>query len=308
MSDGFQTLNPAEIINENVVCDLCHSDQTTPVHQFSWMGYQGHFVKCTSCGLIYQNPRPVAESRFKLFQSLEYWNHQQAQKQRSRDFLNYNSYLGESEWRKRTSQIRLKWITPHIPKGARVLDIGCADGQFADTLAQGGFDASGMDISLPMIEAGRKRYDVNLIHGALEGDWPDCGQFDAITCIASLSTFSSPKAVFANVQKHLKKGGIFFFNYGDYDRVLSRMFGARYPYFRLSATYLYTSETIQKYCTQAGLDLRMKWTDMQVIPIIRPFKDLGFPKTAQFMSAIGLDQTMIKVPIPIGYFAYAIIA
>jgi ADP-ribose pyrophosphatase YjhB (NUDIX family) len=76
-------------------------------------------------------------------------------------------------------------LTGRLGPGARVLDVGCGPGRDAAWLAEMGFDAGGMDLSLGMLEEGRRRgVTVPLIQadmrhlpfrkGSLDGLWV-CG-------------------------------------------------------------------------------------------------------------------------------------
>jgi cyclopropane fatty-acyl-phospholipid synthase-like methyltransferase len=48
-------------------------------------------------------------------------------------------------------------LGPSLPAGARVLELGCGDGTFAELLVERGFDYAGVDLSRGMVEATRKR-------------------------------------------------------------------------------------------------------------------------------------------------------
>ena len=74
-------------------------------------------------------------------------------------------------------------VRPYLPAGARVLDIGCADGplfqQFASRIGEG----IGIDPDLPKPICG-PRY--RLIPGRFPKDLPDDGEFDLIAMLAVL--------------------------------------------------------------------------------------------------------------------------
>lgn len=52
----------------------------------------------------------------------------------------------------------LRKVLPTIPKGGKVLDVGCGRGEFCDLFAREGFSADGIDISKSAIEYAQKRY------------------------------------------------------------------------------------------------------------------------------------------------------
>ncbi|MCE9634839.1 MAG: class I SAM-dependent methyltransferase [Planctomycetes bacterium] len=79
---------------------------------------------------------------------------------------------------------RISKAAPHVPQGARVVDVGCSDGalfhQIGDRLSGG----VGLDPALPPgSDAGPK---FQLVRGLFPGDLPERGQFGAITALAVL--------------------------------------------------------------------------------------------------------------------------
>ena len=45
-----------------------------------------------------------------------------------------------------------------LPRGARVIDLGCGSGTFTALLAQAGYDCVGVDISAKLLEVGRRKH------------------------------------------------------------------------------------------------------------------------------------------------------
>jgi trans-aconitate methyltransferase len=51
-------------------------------------------------------------------------------------------------------------------KGSRVIDLGCGNGMLTDKLAEKGYDVTGIDDSVDMLELARKEYpDYNFVKG-----------------------------------------------------------------------------------------------------------------------------------------------
>jgi 2-polyprenyl-3-methyl-5-hydroxy-6-metoxy-1,4-benzoquinol methylase len=73
-------------------------------------------------------------------------------------------------------QIRIRKALPHIPRGARLLDVGCADGALIRAAKGRVSDAVGIDPDAP---AGP-----GLIRGSFPKDLKDRGPYDAIALLA----------------------------------------------------------------------------------------------------------------------------
>src|SRR5205814_5880341 len=82
---------------------------------------------------------------------------------------------------------RIAVAAPWIPPGARVLDIGCADGALFDVLR--GRIAGGVGID-PDAPAGQPRTGVRLVRGLFPADAPD-ERFDVITMLAVIEHLPS---------------------------------------------------------------------------------------------------------------------
>ena len=102
---------------------------------------------------------------------------------------------------------RIARIRPYLERGARVLDIGCADGalaRFVPTL--GGY--LGVD---PGIESSRGTSAGRLIKGLFPDDLPDAAEtFDAIVMLAVLEHIpvAAQAALAEACRRHLRPGGL----------------------------------------------------------------------------------------------------
>jgi len=219
--------------------------------------------------------------------------------------LNYYSYLEEEDDRRRTAKIRIKWMSPYLPKGSRILDLGCSDGLFVHALSESGYRASGVDISEVMISYGRKTYGVDISRVDFEDEWPFNETFDAITCYATLSNIINPSRVFENIRRYLRPGGLFFFNFGCIDRFVSRILGSRFYLYRPTAATIYSKKTVMTYCERSGLKLRYLINDIQVVPVARLVGFFRIPGSLWFLKCLGLEDTSMRMWLLTGYTACA---
>jgi SAM-dependent methyltransferase len=100
---------------------------------------------------------------------------------------------------------RISIAAAWIPAGARVLDVGCADGALFDVLADRVSGGVGIDPSAP---ATSMRPAVGFVRGLFPADAPD-ERFDAITMLAVLEHLpaSSFAAIGAAAARLLREGG-----------------------------------------------------------------------------------------------------
>jgi len=100
---------------------------------------------------------------------------------------------------------RIVIAAPWIGSGARVLDIGSADGALFDHLRRRGATGVGIDPNSPLVP---RADGVRLIRGLFPADAPD-GPFDAITMLAVLEHLpaASHAAVVGATARLLRDGG-----------------------------------------------------------------------------------------------------
>lgn len=287
------------------ICDLCGSEETRPVCSVVFLGNKFSFVRCAKCGLIYQNPVLEQESLNHIYDSLEYWEHKHTENS-DPTMLNYYSYLDDADLRKRNAEIRKNWIKQYIPGNARILDIGCSDGLFVHVLSESGYSASGIDISSAMTDYARNTYGVDARQADFEQKWPFTEQFDAITCFATMSNFFHPSVIFNNIRQHLRAGGYFFFNFGDSDRLLSRMFGKRLYLYRPTAGTIYSKKTVINYCQKHELRIHEIFNDVQVISLARLLGFFRIPGSLKAIKHMGLEDAAVKMKWLTGYSACAV--
>jgi SAM-dependent methyltransferase len=200
---------------ESTDCNLCGQDDydfyfgqvdrrfsNTPREHFT-------LVECKKCGLIYLNPRPKPDS-IGLFYTDAFYD-QRAQENRSKSlssrlirFIDIHRFIEERALGEKTAIVRrIK------PKAGRLLDIGCASGDYLSKMKGLGWEVFGVDISEKMIDFIVNKRGVN---GAC-GDFLGIAElaenhYDAITFWASLEHLYDPVGAIKKANLLLKNGGI----------------------------------------------------------------------------------------------------
>lgn len=85
-------------------------------------------------------------------------------------------------------QILNTYVLPLLPQGGRLLDVGCADGEFTEVLARGCSEALGIDLSASLIGQARQRNGANLRFEV--GDITSVGIDGRYERVASMGLFS----------------------------------------------------------------------------------------------------------------------
>jgi SAM-dependent methyltransferase len=183
---------------ETVACPLCGFDDAEEVLRGPdrLLGLPGEFrfVRCRSCGLIRQNPRPAAILDF-------YPDHYPAHRQASggHQLHELEARYGQ---RKRVRTVRAQL------HGGRLLDVGCGSGSFlAEMRRAPGWQVAGVE---PVEHAWRlcRSLGLEVVHGTLDqAAFPE-GSFDAITLWNVLEHVYDPVAELTKVHRLLRPGGL----------------------------------------------------------------------------------------------------
>ena len=152
----------------------------------------------------------------------------------------------------------------------RALDVGCAGGILADSMARKGAQVLGIDLAdkalkvaqLHALEAGTK--NIKYRHVAVEelaAEEP--GSFDVVTCMEMLEHVPDPGSVVKACATLVKPGGWVFFStiHRTLKSFLFAIVGAEYVLGMLpKGTHEYRKlirpSELAAYCREAGLDLR----------------------------------------------------
>ncbi len=176
---------------EHVPCDLCggadyrvryrKADDWTRLIPFEFP-----VVECIGCGLVYVNPRPTVEAMWAFYPS--------------------GYHRRDDESHRRRYAIQAEFL-PAID-GRRVLDIGCARGDFLIWLGGRHPTASlaGVDFYTDEVATG-----VDVFRGALVDAGFADRSFDLVTAWAVFEHLHEPMRHFREVGRILKPGGSFVF-------------------------------------------------------------------------------------------------
>lgn len=125
--------------------------------------------------------------------------------------------------------LRTKFILDHISTPApRVLDVGCGGGILSEALAQAGAQVTGIDLSLPSLEAARQHAragGLEIEYRAISAEEMAAEQpesFDAVTCLEMLEHVPEPAKVIAACARAVKPGGTVIFS--TINRTLKSLF------------------------------------------------------------------------------------
>jgi SAM-dependent methyltransferase len=168
-------------------CKLCNSGQLKRLDDSC------NICKCSSCGYIFDNPRPSFEKIHEYYSKPG----------------KYDGWLEdlrprEKLWKRRLNLMR-KWKKP-----GSLLDVGTGIGQFLDIGRNDFTETCGTEISDSAIHIAKERFGLDIFQGSIENIDFSKRKFDNITIFHVLEHVDDPRAVIRKCRDLLNEGGMLF--------------------------------------------------------------------------------------------------
>ena len=194
------------VILETAPCSFCSSSEAEAL--FSGpdrlLGLPGVFtvVRCLQCGLLRQDPRPTLET-IGFYYPPEYDPYSIAIEDEPTRWRRFDRRYGM--WKRRRA------IERHLP-GGRLLDVGCATGNFLYEMARSGrWEVEGVEPSREAASYAQQRMGLKVHVGRLAEAGLPAASFDVVTMWNVLEHLHDPLANLQMVGQLLKPGGLFVF-------------------------------------------------------------------------------------------------
>lgn len=179
---------------EWISCPLCGDYKAKRLHQED--NYV--MVRCSSCGFVYQNPRPSPQELREAYQT----------------------YLPEGNieieaWGKMMEPVFRKGadlIERYIPRG-RILDVGAGYGFFLALMQARGWKVTGVEVSPTGVRYGRDRWELPILLQPWENTSFQQGEFSVVTAFYAMEHLSDPLAFLREVHRILRPEGMVLLRY-----------------------------------------------------------------------------------------------
>jgi 2-polyprenyl-3-methyl-5-hydroxy-6-metoxy-1,4-benzoquinol methylase len=176
-----------------VPCNLCRGDRArlflaTPVDTL---------VQCRRCGLVYVNPRPVADPREY---EEEFFLHEYKA-------VYGVDYIADRDNIARIARARLDLIERYKP-GGKLLDVGCAAGFLLDEARRRGWAVRGVEVSRFAADYARRELGLDVFTGTLEAARLPTAEFDVVVLYFVLEHLRDPVGTLREIHRVLKPGGL----------------------------------------------------------------------------------------------------
>lgn len=197
---------------ELATCRLCGT--LDPQHLFDVEGYA--IDQCLACGFVHVRNEPDPALLADIYANLH---------------LKHTTYRSAAA-ATRENERRVELLQRLVPAGTRVLDAGCATGDFLQ-LAKASFEVSGVDTSAGAIAVARDRIPEisgRLWAGRIEDFGAQIGTFDAICLWDVIEHLWDPLRACRQLFDLLAPEGLLFLSTPDSGALTARLMGKRWAF------------------------------------------------------------------------------
>jgi len=229
----FRTLRARKTLHQRL--DHFSSSSNTPL--------RSRLVRCMNCGLVFVNPRPLQDELIEAYGNAVDEDHSVEPDLRIRSFIRAMNKV--------VSQ--LPGLSPSM--GLRLVDIGCAGGEFPSAAAGLGFDVVAYEPSLYLSSIGRARYGLDIRTGTFNASDFQAGDVDLVTMWDVLEHLDEPSTILMEIAEVLKNGGYLLLNVPMVDTVSARTLRRLWPFYLEVHLYYFTRMTLKKYLNKYGFEI-----------------------------------------------------
>ena len=221
---------------ETVPCNLCGSADHRLVYRMPDVHYHPDewfsVVACRGCGLGFVNPRPSYAEMARYYPSAF-----------------YDYFTEQPQFHARRYAVEARFVERAATTGGRrLLDVGCANGDFPRYMQRLGWQVEGVEVSANTRQVGGFLVYAEHFPGIPVGE----PTYDVVTAWAVLEHVHDPMAYFQKAAQVLKPGGAFVFLVTNFDSLSSRRLFREDPPRHL---YFFTERAVREYVRATGFAL-----------------------------------------------------
>jgi len=221
---------------EEVVCNICESKKCTPYLLLDSYTYK----KCSECGLVYQNPRPVFDELKKRYGD----NYFEYEIRNQDNFFNLMK-LGLSD-------IEFDLLYPHGGEGRNFLDIGCATGLLLNYMRHRGWNTKGVELCMESAEYANGQFFLDVFNGTLTEAAFEDRSFDVVHFSHLIEHVPDPKGLLLEVKRILKPEGYVILTTPNVEGIQAKYTGKGWRSAIPDHVYLFSKKTMRLILTQTG--------------------------------------------------------
>ena len=223
-------------------CPVCEAEQQVKVAEHNGL----HVVRCLSCGHQFVWPVPPDTELAAIYDQTYY--------QGSRQSVGFNDYDGLAGSRRRMFTRHLRRLQRHVRAG-RLLDVGCATGDFLKVAQRHGWEAMGVDPSPARQQA--LAAGLKMVGRTIDDAEVEPRSIDLITFWDVLEHLPEPVEALRRTSALLAPQGIVSATVPNASSAVASVSGRRWFGYKTAGEHLqfFTTSTIRRAFQSAGFEI-----------------------------------------------------
>lgn len=219
-------------------CPACGSALTSVVFADRWPG--ADLQRCQRCDSEFLWPQPNDDRLAEIYDDAYYepWSHEREDVVRRSKVATFRPILAAAQLR----------------PGAKLLEVGCATGEFAELAASAGYSVAGVDLNPAAIGRARERVPAARFHVGTLSDVPFAAEtFDAVVMIDFIEHVRDPLAELLAARERLVPDGRIVMSTPRARSISHRVSRSRWPQYREEHLTYLSTEGMRALLRRAGL-------------------------------------------------------
>ena len=227
----------------NDACRLCGTNETRLVSVVD--GCQ--FVRCAGCGVERMASYPSARELEEFYDS----GYMTKKFNNLGHHLHFTKEYRETYFAEKSLTFADLRMDLTALRGKKLLDVGCANGQFLEYAGKFAVESTGIDISEEMVNAGKEAGLNCLVKDLFEME----GEFDLLTYWDVIEHVSNPRQVLEKTRELLAPGGEVVIQ-TPCTGMVSELFGDKWLYYLpVQHLHLFSQESLFKLLSDTGFSV-----------------------------------------------------
>lgn len=276
-------------------CALCNSPDIQPHYAGNKLNIPMSYSRCSDCTVVFQNPRPTAETMAQIFGDCRLFSGSDQNKDLDNGVIYYD-YSAYENALSRNAVPLLRKIARHVPPPARLLEIGGATGWFLQAARTFGYAVRGLDISPTLADIVRERHGIDVAVSPIETTDLPSEAFDVVCSFGGIECWMDLGKSLASIHRILDKNGVFFFNYIDCRTLVAKFSGKKYHQYNPATNYLFNERAMRRLLDHHGFNVlseKMPLTHISLGPLFHYF---GLKKLFRLSAFLGIDKFVFVLP------------
>ncbi|MFP3958782.1 MAG: class I SAM-dependent methyltransferase [Spirochaetaceae bacterium] len=237
------SMHPAETERfEKVGCAVCGSQDLRERFVLA----DARFVRCRSCGHVFQSPRPRFEDLRARYQE-EYFDYEIENEQAFFRLMLQG-----------LSDIDFQRIEDSRNGNKRLLDVGCATGMLLEHMRDRGWKVQGVEICEPAARFGRETRKVPIETATLEESRLPTGIFDVVHLSHLIEHVPDPRGFLQEAARVTRIGGYLVLVTPDIGGFQARVFGKRWRSAIADHLHLFSYSVLRHLLRESGFGVVRK--------------------------------------------------